>query len=227
MVYLVEDDENIRRLVEYALQNNKIEAKGFARPRDFWSDMKKRVPELIILDIMLPEEDGLEILKKLRSFALTKGIPVIMLTAKDSEYDKVTGLDLGADDYIAKPFGMMELISRIKAVLRRTQRESGKTVEYTVGKLYVCPQRHIVKVDGKDISLSLKEYELLCQLLEAGGNVLNRDQLFSKVWGDTFDGESRTIDVHIRKLRQKLGESSDCIETVKGIGYKIGGIDIE
>ncbi len=222
MIYLVEDDTNIRKLICYALNSQGFEIQDFATPSSFWPALEKQLPQLIILDLMLPGEDGLSVLKKLRARHETARVPVIILTALDSEFDKVTGLDLGADDYIAKPFGMMELISRVKALLRRTQ-ENPSIVSYHVGSLYVCPQKHIVRVGDTDIALTLKEFELLCALLEADGMVLTRDALLNSIWGYAFDGENRTVDVHIRKLRQKLGDAGGCIETVKGIGYKIGG----
>ena len=174
--------------------------------------------DIALLDIMLPEEDGISVLKWLRSRPDTKQLPVIMLTAKTTEYDKVVGLDSGADDYIAKPFGTMELISRIKALLRRT---AAADVEYTVGKLYVNKTKHIVMVDGKETELTLKEFELLCLLLKNRGAVFTRDQLLNDIWGYDYDGENRTVDVHIRSLRSKLGESGDIIGTVRGVGYKI------
>lgn len=222
MIYFLEDDNNIRNFVIYALINTGFEAEGFERPSLFWEAMKKRTPDLVLLDIMLPEEDGLSVLKKLRDNEGTKGMPVIMLTAKGTEYDKVMGLDNGADDYVSKPFGTMELISRIKALLRRTGHEDSP-VEYKKGSLYLCPSKHIVKVDGKEISLTLKEFELLCLLFRNAGIVLTRDEILSKIWGYEFDGESRTVDVHIRTLRAKLGEAGHLIETVRGLGYKIGG----
>lgn len=222
MIYLLEDDANIRKFVLYALGSVGFEAEGFERPSLMWEAIEKRVPSLLLLDIMLPEEDGLEILKKLRAADRTKGLPIIMLTAKDTEYDKVVGLDSGADDYISKPFGTMELISRIKALLRRTKDHSDKT-EYLVDGLYVCPAKHIVMVDGQEISLTFKEFELLTLFLQNRGNVLTREQLFIKIWGYEFDGENRTLDVHIRTLRSKLGRCGNLIETVRGIGYKIGG----
>ncbi len=221
MIYLLEDDQNIRKLVNYALSSNGFTARGFSQPDEFWEAMKGEVPQMILLDIMLPQEDGLEILQKLRAAPRTMKVPVILLTAKDSEFDKVTGLDLGADDYIPKPFGMLELISRVRAVLRRSPQGPEET-SYALNGLYVCPARHEVRVDGQEITLALKEYQLLCALLEAGGAVRTRDQLLRAIWGYRFDGESRTVDVHIRKLRQKLGEYGACIETVKGVGYKIG-----
>lgn len=222
MIYLVEDDNNIRKLITYTLNSNGMETKGFARPSEFWQSMKEKLPRLILLDIMLPEEDGLEILKKIRSTSSTQRIPVIMLTAKSAEYDKVIGLDMGADDYIPKPFGMMELISRIKAVLRRTDPEQNADV-FTHGDLAVSISRHEVTVNGEPVTLTLKEFELLCTLLKNRGIVLTRDRLLNEIWGYSFDGESRTVDVHVRKLRQKLGTAGECIETVKGVGYKIAG----
>ncbi len=222
MIYLLEDDNSIRKLVCYTLNNNLLETEGFSLPSEFWTAMKTKLPDLVLLDIMLPEEDGLEILSKLRKNPLTASIPVIMLTARATEFDKVIGLDSGADDYIAKPFGMMELISRIKAVMRRTREEKKALVEYTIGNMYVCPSKHITKVNGETITLSLKEFNLLCLLLEKNGCVVTRDEILNTVWGYSFDGENRTVDVHIRKLRQKLGDAGNCVETVKGVGYKIG-----
>lgn len=221
MIYFVEDDDNIRKLVCYALGKEGYEVKGYALPSEFWNDIKKEIPQLILLDIMLPEEDGLSILKKLQADGSYKNVPVIMLTAKGSEFDKVTGLDMGADDYIAKPFGMTELISRVRAVLRRYEKTSAHR-EYSVAGLYVNPEKHIIRVRGEDINLSFKEYSLLMALLEANGNVVSRDDLLSRIWGEFYE-ESRTLDVHIRKLRVKLGEAGELIKTVKNIGYKLGG----
>lgn len=221
MIYLVEDDNSIRELVVYTLNSSGLETRGFALPSQFWNALEECVPSLILLDIMLPEEDGLTILKKLRQSASMRKVPVMMLTAKGSEYDKVIGLDLGADDYVPKPFGMMELIARIKALLRRAEDTEGTgEAEYRVGELYVCPSKHIVKVGDKNVSLTLKEFEMLCLLLESRDIVLTRDQLLNKVWGYAFDGENRTVDVHVRTLRNKL-KPCDVIETVRGIGYKI------
>ena len=222
MIYLVEDDASIRELVVYALNNSGFEAHGFDTPSAFWSAMAKEVPTMVLLDIMLPEEDGLQILKKLRADPRTQRIPVIMLTAKGSEYDKVIGLEAGADDYIPKPFGMMELIARVKALLRRAS-DAPAPETYQVGCLTVCPQRHSVEVDGAAVTLTLKEYELLCMLLKNRNMVLTRDRLLNQIWGYSFDGENRTVDVHIRTLRQKLGPAGDLIETVRGVGYRIGG----
>ena len=222
MIYLLEDDDSIRELVTYTLNSQGMEAEGFARPSQFWKALNQRMPSLVLLDIMLPEEDGMAILKKLRGSAVTKKIPVIMLTAKGSEYDIVRGLDAGADDYIPKPFRMMELISRVRALMRRTSAEN-RIEEYQIGPLYVCPSQHIVKVQDKPVTLTLKEFELLCLLLSKREMVFTRSQLLNQIWGYEFDGESRTVDVHIRSLRQKLGEAGECIETVRGVGYKIGG----
>ena len=220
MIYLVEDDESIRELVVYTLKSQDLDAKGFEKPSLFWKELDKELPSLILLDIMLPEEDGISILKKLRARPDTRELPIIMLTAKGSEYDTVLGLDSGADDYIPKPFRMMELISRIKARLRRVEDKGAE--EYRMGNLYVCPSRYVVTVNQEPVSLTLKEYEMLCLLLKNSGIVLSRTQLLNQIWGYEFDGESRTVDVHIRTLRQKLGEAGDLIETVRGIGYKMG-----
>ena len=222
MIWCVEDDASIRELVAYALNNSGFEAEGFAAPADFWKAMEHRRPQLVLLDIMLPGEDGLQILKKLRSAPATRRLPVIMVTAKGSEYEKVMGLELGADDYIPKPFGMMELVARVKAVLRRSgslpQEEA-----VSAGPIRIFPEEHRVEVDGREVALTLKEYELLSMLLRNRGVVLTRDRLLEEIWGYSFDGENRTVDVHIRTLRQKLGPAGDLIETVRGVGYKIGG----
>lgn len=222
MIYLLEDDDSIRKLVIYGLESQGYEAQGFELPSLFWKAMGKQLPELILLDIMLPEEDGLTILQKLRSASATKKIPVIMLTAKNTEYDRVIGLDNGADDFVSKPFGMMELVARVRAVLRRTEPASSST-EYQVGPLYVSPERHIVKVNGQDVTLTYKEFEILCLLLENEGVVLTRSVLMDQIWGCEFERENRTLDVHIRTLRAKLGEAGSCIETVRGVGYKLEG----
>ena len=201
MIYLVEDDESIRELVVYTLKSQGMDAKGFERPSLFWKELEKEVPALILLDIMLPEEDGISILRKLRTRPDTRKIPVIMLTAKGTEYDVVMGLDSGADDYIPKPFRMMELISRIKARLRRAEDKGAE--EYHLENLYLCPGRHIVTVDQEPVNLTLKEYEMLVLLLKNSGMVLSRTQLLNQIWGYEFDGESRTVDVHIRTLRRR------------------------
>ena len=220
MIYLVEDDESIRELVIYTLQTTGLTAKGFSCAKDFWNAMKQEYPSLVLLDIMLPDEDGLTILKKLRDNGPTRRLPVIMLTAKGTEHDKVVGLDGGADDYIPKPFGMMELVSRVRALLRRTEPEK-RVDSCEAGAIHVDLNRHVVMVDGQIVNLTFKEFELLCYLIENKGMVLTRDQLLSKIWGYDFDGETRTVDVHIRTLRQKLGEASRCIETIRGVGYKL------
>lgn len=222
MIYFVEDDENIRELVVYTLTSTGLNAKGFSTPKAFWEAMEEKTPSMVLLDIMLPEEDGLSILKKIRRDKQTEKLPVIILTAKSDEYDKVKGLDLGADDYIPKPFGMMELVARIKAVLRRTETTDNSVEEYVAGPLVVSVKKHKVKVNGEKISLTLKEFQMLCLLLENRGIVLSRDQILNKIWGYAFDGESRTVDVHIRTLRSKLGEAGDLIITIRGIGYTIG-----
>ena len=224
MIYLVEDDASIRELVVYALNNSGFQAFGFDTPSAFWQALAKQTPELILLDIMLPEEDGLQMLRRLRQSPVTRRTPVIMLTAKGSEYDKVIGLEAGADDYIPKPFGMMELIARVKALLRRAD-DRPADESYRAGCLTVCPERHLVEVEGRQVTLTLKEFEMLCMLLKNRNMVLTRDQLLNQIWGYSFDGENRTVDVHIRTLRQKLGPAGDVIETVRGVGYKIGGDD--
>lgn len=221
MIYLVEDDNSIRELVIYTLNSTGLPARGFGVPSEFWKAVEREVPQLVMLDIMLPEEDGLAVLRKLRANARTAGLPVMMLTAKGTEYDKVVGLDAGADDYVPKPFGMMELLARVRALLRRTSPQNPNT-EYKLGCLRVCPAQHVVQVDGRDVSLTLKEYEVLKMLLENQDVVLTRDRLLGEVWGYSFSGESRTVDVHIRTLRQKLGPAGELIETVRGVGYKIG-----
>ena len=221
-IYLLEDDDSIRKLVIYALGSQGYEAQGFDRPSDFWSAMEGPQPALILLDIMLPEEDGLSILQKLRASAATKRIPVIMLTAKNTEYDRVVGLDSGADDFISKPFGMMELVARVRAVLRRTEQKP-ETEAYQVGDLFVSPQRHVVRVAGEEVPLTNKEFELLCLLLEHQGMAMTRDAIMDGVWGQEFSRENRTLDVHVRTLRTKLGAAGHYIETVRGVGYKIGG----
>ncbi|RGF90119.1 DNA-binding response regulator [Ruminococcus sp. AM57-5] len=222
MIFCVEDDDNIRELVIYTLETTGLEARGFADGTVFMEALAFDTPELVLLDIMLPGEDGLEILKKLKNSSKTKDIPVIMVTAKGSEYDKVVGLDSGADDYVTKPFGMMELISRIKAVLRRSGKQQDKT-KLSVGGICLDTKKHEVKVDGENAVLTLKEFELLEKLMRNQGIVLTRDQLLTEIWGYDFDGETRTVDVHIRTLRQKLGEQGSLVKTVRGVGYRIGG----
>ena len=224
MIYLVEDDNSIRELVAYTFNTAGLEAEGFDRPSLFWEALEKRKPDLVLLDIMLPEEDGIQILQKLRQRKDTIKLPVIMLTAKCSEYDKVMGLESGADDYVSKPFGMMELLARVKALLRRTEDlRPAQESRYVIGDLTVNRKRHEVFVKGEAVTLTKKEFDMLCYLLENKGMVLTRDQLLNQIWGYDFDGENRTVDVHIRTLRQKLGDCGTYIETIRGIGYKIGG----
>lgn len=222
MIYLVEDDESIRELVVYTLKSQGMEARGFERPSLFWKALEKELPSLVLLDVMLPEEDGISILKKLRMRPDTRKVPVAMLTARGSEYDTVIGLDSGADDYIPKPFRMMELMSRIRALMRRSEDTGAQ--EYRLGCLYVSPARHLVTVNNEPVTLTLKEYEVLCLLLKNSGTVLTRTQLLNQIWGYEFDGESRTVDVHIRTLRQKLKEAGEYVETIRGVGYRIGSI---
>ena len=222
MIYCVEDDDNIRELVIYTLETTGLKARGFADGSAFMEALAFDTPELILLDIMLPGDDGLELLKKLKSSSKTKGIPVIMVTAKGSEYDKVVGLDSGADDYVTKPFGMMELVSRIKAVLRRSGKVEDR-IDMELAGVRMDIRKHEVTVDGKQVALTLKEFELLEKLMRNQGIVLTRDQLLTEIWGYDFDGETRTVDVHIRTLRQKLGEKGEIIQTVRGVGYRVGG----
>lgn len=219
MIYMLEDDESIRKFVIYALKQTGLECEGFPLPSLFKKAVETKKPSLALLDIMLPEEDGISVLSWLRSRPETKDLPVIMLTAKAGEYDKVLGLDSGADDYVAKPFSTMELISRIKALLRRT---GSQEKEYEVGELYVNPSKHIVRSAGNSVSLTLKEFEMLCLMLENRGTVFSRNRLLEEIWGYDYNGENRTVDVHIKTLRTKLGPCGALIETVRGLGYKIG-----
>lgn len=221
MIFVLEDDDSIRELVVYTLCGAGLQAEGFARPSDFWNRLEKGTPDLILLDIMLPEEDGLRILRRLRNQPATRRVMVMLLTAKGSEFDKVVGLDGGADDYLAKPFGMMELIARIKALLRRADAPAEPAL--SSGALALDPKKHMVTVDGTPVGLTLKEFELLRLLMGNKGVVLTRDRLLNEIWGYTFDGESRTVDVHIRTLRQKLGRAGEYIETVRGVGYRFRG----
>lgn len=221
MIYLVEDDDSIRELVLYTLHTTGFEAKGFQNAAGFWQALEKELPQLVLLDIMLPDEDGLHILKRLRAGAETADLPVMMLTAKSSEYDRVVGLDSGADDYLPKPFGMMELVSRVRALLRRAAKPAAEDKLFTAGSLAVDVKRRAVTVDGEPVILTYKEFELLCYLLENRGVVLSRDQILTKIWDYNYSGETRTVDVHIRTLRQKLGDAGALIETVRGVGYRL------
>ena len=221
MIYLVEDDDSIRELVLYTLHTTGFEAEGFRNAADFWQALEKELPQLVLLDIMLPDEDGLHILKRLCAGAETADLPVMMLTAKSSEYDRVVGLDSGADDYMPKPFGMMELVSRVRALLRRAAKPAAEDKLFTAGSLSVDVKRRAVTVDGEPVILTYKEFELLCYLLENRGVVLSRDQILTKIWDYNYSGETRTVDVHIRTLRQKLGDAGALIETVRGVGYRL------
>lgn len=222
MIFCVEDDSNIRELVVYTLKTTGFQARGFEEGKSFLEALALETPDLILMDIMLPGEDGISLLKRLKNSSKTRDIPVIMVTAKGAEYDKVKGLDLGADDYVTKPFGMMELVSRIKAVLRRSGAAKKKAEDIIVsGSLEINTKKHEVKADGEVIGLTLKEYELLKRLMENPNIVMTRDSLLEEIWGYDFDGETRTVDVHIRTLRQKLGKCGERVETVRGVGYRI------
>lgn len=224
MIFCVEDDSNIRELVVYTLETTGFQARGFEDGKSFLEALALETPSLVLMDIMLPGEDGLSLLKRLKHAAKTKDIPVIMVTAKGSEYDKVKGLDLGADDYVAKPFGMMELVSRVKAVLRRSTQTAAETQNIiTIGEIQMNTQKHEVLTSGEVVSLTLKEYELLKRLMKNPDIVMTRDRLLEDIWGYDFDGETRTVDVHVRTLRQKLGSSGEKIETVRGVGYRMRG----
>ncbi|STY88371.1 Phosphate regulon transcriptional regulatory protein phoB [Mobiluncus holmesii] len=225
VIYFVEDDLNIRDLVVYTLGSTGFTARGFADYQEFREAMMELLPEMILLDIMLPGVDGIQILRRIRANPETKAIPVIMVTAKGAEFDKVKSLDLGADDYITKPFGMMELVSRIRAVLRRVPRLTDPTAEdeeiLTIGTIDLNLPRHTVAVEGREVKLTLKEYQLLEELMSQPGILFSRDKLLDSIWGYSFHGGTRTVDVHIRTLRKKLGPAAKHIETVRGVGYKI------
>lgn len=218
MIYCVEDDSSIREIEIYTLQSTGFEARGFETAGGFFKALQKEKPELVILDIMLPDMEGTEVLKQLKKDVSTKDIPVILASAKGTEYDKVKGLDTGADDYLAKPFGMMEMVSRVRAVLRRTQKPKSDVLEHN--GIRIDHGKHEVTVNGKMIDLTLKEYEVLALLMSRPGIVFTRDQLLSKVWEEEYTTETRTVDVHIRTLRQKLQEEGAHIDTVRGVGYR-------
>ncbi len=220
-IYCVEDDASIRELLVYTLNASGFCAQGFESAHGFFQATEKSLPQLILLDIMLPDTDGMEILKALRSTSSTSDIPVIMLTAKGDRLDKIKGLDGGADDYITKPFDILELISRIRAILRRSAPSAPVTQQLSCGKITINPSSHKVYTDGTEVPLTYKEYELLSVLVSNKGNVLSRSFLMDKVWGIDFEGETRTLDVHIRSLRQKLGEAANHIETVRNVGYRV------
>ena len=221
-IFCVEDDGNIRELVVYALHASGFEAEGFACAGELYERLEQRLPDLLLLDVMLPGEDGVTILKNLRRNSRTAGLPVILLTARNAEYDKVLGLDSGADDYVTKPFGVMELLSRIKAVLRRTG-SAPQTDMLSLGPIQLDVSRRVVTVQGEPVALTFKEFELLHYLLQNPGLVLSREKIMAAVWGFDFEGESRTVDMHIKTLRRKLGEAGGLIVTVRGVGYKLSG----
>lgn len=220
-IYLVEDDENIRELVLYALKSAGYEAAGFSNAAEFYRGLDQGRPQLLLLDIMLPDEDGISILKKLRNNVRLKGLPVIMLTAKSTEYDKVIGLDSGADDYVTKPFGVMELLSRVRAVLRRSAENTSGHSQMKLGELTLDTEKHEVRVGEELVTLTFKEFELLNYLMQNRNIVLTRDKILNVIWDYDYEGESRTVDVHIGSLRQKLGPCGNMIRTVRGVGYKL------
>ena len=222
-IFIVEDDDSIRDMLLYALSSTEFAASGFNDGERFWAAIEQAKPTLVLLDIMLPGEDGITILKKLKKSPKHKDIPVIMLTAKGSEYDRISGLDMGADDYIAKPFSVLEVISRIRAVLRRCSPNEHENVSIGVGKIILDLDKRSVLSDGTAVTLTYKEFELLHYLMINDGIVMTRDKLLTQVWGFDYNGESRTVDMHIRSLRQKLGDSSEIIKTVRNVGYKIEG----
>ena len=220
LIYIVEDDKNIREIEAFALKNSGYQTKDFECASQFYEKMEEKLPNLILLDVMLPDEDGLNIVKKIRSNPESRKIPVIMVTAKTTELDKVKGLDMGADDYLTKPFGVMELISRVKALLRRCEGAEDEKF-YSVGNLLLDVVKHSVSVDGEAIELTFKEYELLRLLMQNAGIVTSRDVIMERVWGTDFEGESRTLDMHIKTLRQKLGTAGAMIKTIRNVGYII------
>lgn len=222
MIAILEDDKSIRDLVLYTLKTSGFEASGYTKSTELYEDLKTHTPELLLLDIMLPEEDGLSVLEKLRNNESTKKLPIIMLTAKDTEYDKIIGLDSGADDYITKPFSMLELVSRVKAILRRSEGVDNKNV-LVYKELRLDDESHEVVVMGKSVEMTIKEYDVLKLLLLKQGKAVKRSELLNTVWGWDYVGETRTLDVHIRTIRTKLGDCESYIETVRGIGYRIGG----
>lgn len=219
MIYCVEDESGIRNMMVYTLESAGLKAKGLEDGAALYAALKEEIPSLIILDIMLPDEDGISILKKLRVQSSTQRVPVIMATAKGSEYDKVIGLDSGADDYLVKPFGMMEMVSRVRAVMRRSAQEEVPAIQ--LGQLYLNPSAHVVMVDGEPVELTYKEFEMLYMLMSNPGRVFTRQQFLTCIWDQDYDGETRTVDVHIRNLRLKLGPCGNYINTVRGVGYRM------
>ena len=220
LIYIVEDDQNIREIESFALKNSGYTIMDFECAKDFYHQLAEKVPDCILLDIMLPDEDGLEILKKIRSIPDTRKVPIMMITAKTTELDKVKGLDLGADDYITKPFGIMELISRVKALLRRSMNMEDEKF-LSAGDIFLDGEKHMVFVKDEPIDLTFKEYELLKLLIQNQGIVMSRDVIMERIWGIDFEGESRTLDVHIKTLRQKLKNAGTLIKTVRNVGYMI------
>lgn len=220
LIYIVEDDQNIREIESFALKNSGYTIMNFECAKDFYHQLAEKVPDCILLDIMLPDEDGLEILKKIRSIPDTRKVPIMMITAKTTELDKVKGLDLGADDYITKPFGIMELISRVKALLRRSMNMEDEKF-LSAGDIFLDGEKHMVYVKDEPIDLTFKEYELLKLLIQNQGIVMSRDVIMERIWGIDFEGESRTLDVHIKTLRQKLKNAGTLIKTVRNVGYMI------
>ena len=225
VVYYVEDDKNIRELTVYALGQGGIEAKGCADDAEFRRACAERKPDAVLLDIMLPDADGLEILSRIRKMPGLSNVPVMMLTAKDTELDKVRALDGGADDYLSKPFGMMEMVSRTRALLRRAGRESeaAESACCSAGPVSLWPERREATLDGEELSLTMREFDLLAYMMRHSGVVLSREKLLQNVWGWDFSGGSRTVDMHVLTLRQKLGEHADAVETVRGVGYRLVG----
>lgn len=219
IVYIVEDDKNILEIETFALKNAGFEVEGFDCAKDFYKRLDEKVPALVLLDIMLPDEDGLEIVKKLRTRSDSKLLPILMVTAKTTEIDKVKGLDIGADDYMTKPFGVMELISRVKALLRRSKVVLGNDTFLSIGSVFLDHEKHAVYVNEEPCELTYKEYQLLKLLMTNAGIVTSRDQILERVWGTDFEGESRTLDMHIKTLRQKLKEAGSMIKTVRNVGY--------
>ena len=221
LIYIVEDDENIREIESFALKNSGHNILEFENARDLYKKLLDKIPDLIILDVMLPDEDGLQIVKKLRSMSKTKKVPILMVTAKGSEIDKVKGLDMGADDYLTKPFGIMELVSRVKALIRRSSAEINEEKNLSSGDIFIDAQKYAVYVKGELCELTYKEHELLKLLVLNKGIVISRDVIMERIWGIDFEGSSRTLDMHIKTLRQKLKEAGEVIKTVRGVGYII------
>ena len=218
LIYVVEDDNDILEIETFALKNSNYEVKGFSNAKDFYKAVEEKIPSLAVLDVMLPDEDGLQIVQKLREMPKVCHIPIIMVTARTTEIDKVKGLDMGADDYLTKPFGVMELIARVKALLRRSGKQEEKTL-LELGELQMDDEKHAVYVNEKVCELTFKEYELLKMFLENAGIVLTRESIMNRIWGTDYSGETRTVDMHIKTLRQKLGEAGNKIKTIRNVGY--------